>query len=152
MNGFLKFAWLVVPISIWINLSKLYLCLHDQSNFRKLFPEHCYSNVNKPKRYGSCYFLYLTTLLASGSQIELPPLEEAVTFVEGFRLNPEPDGGIPGILPVPGALPELLYFRIRLRLREISLFFRLQFLRSFRIFFPAASANFVKPGARAAPC
>ena len=40
----------MVPISIQINLLKPNVCLHNKSNFRKLFPEHCYPSVNKPTR------------------------------------------------------------------------------------------------------
>ena len=48
-NRSLRSNWSEVPIGFLINLSKHYACLHDQSNCRKRFPEHCYPNVNRPK-------------------------------------------------------------------------------------------------------
>ena len=79
-------------------------------------------------------------------------------LLEGFFLNPEASRTGMEVATVTfdscgtgTGLPPLLYFRIRLRLRLKSFFLRLQFRRSLRIFFPAASASLVSPGARLGP-
>ena len=68
---------------------KPWICLHGQSNCKKMFPEHCYTKVNKPMRFVrnntkmtalKAFLFFFQTFKLQSLKLELGPLWSAGFF------------------------------------------------------------------------